>query len=158
MQHLQAARLPRNYETPPDPALFDRLTTLIGELHDRGVGHGDLRRMNILVDDQGRPYLIDFETAVTGKEGFWGWFSRFGARRMARIDRVGLARIKQDFYPDLITPEEKALIEDTPWYLHVGYFFKRYVYRLKKPHHRARLKRDLRRKIRLMVFRWKHRS
>ncbi len=157
MEHLQASRLPRNNEEPPEPLLFERLTVLIDQLHERGVGHGDLRRMNILMDDQSRPYLIDFETAVTAKPGFWGWFSRFGARRLTRIDQVGLARIKQDFYPDLLSDEEKALIADTPWYLHVGYFFKRYVYRLKKPHHRARIKRDLSRRFRRMRTRWKYR-
>lgn len=148
MQRLDAHRLPRNYEEPPDPVLFDRLTTLVKELHGRGVGHGDLRRMNILMDDEAHPYLIDFETAVTAKEGFWGALSRFGARRLARIDRIGLAKIKQDFYPDMLTDEERALIEDTPWYLHVGYFLKRHVYRLKKPHHRKRMRRDLRRWVR----------
>lgn len=151
MQRLDAQRLPRNYEQRPAPALFERLTKLVDELHERGVGHGDLRRMNILMDEAAQPYLIDFETAVTAKEGFWGWFSRFGARRLARIDRIGVAKIKQDFYPDLLSEEERAMIEDTPWYLYVGYFFKRRVYRLKKPHHRKRMRRDLRRWVKRSI-------
>lgn len=142
MEHLQARRLPRDGEPLPDPILFDRLRKLIDQLHERGVGHGDLRRMNILMDEEARPYLIDFETAVTGKEGFWGWFSRFGARRLVRVDQVALAKIKFDLFPDDLTEEERALIENAPWYLRVGHFFK-HLYRYKKPRHRARLKKDL---------------
>lgn len=151
MQKLDAHRLPRNYEQPPDPALFDRLTKLVNELHARGVGHGDLRRMNILMDDECQPYLIDFETAVTAKEGFWGWFSRFGTRRLVRVDQIGVAKIKMDFYPNLLTQEEQDIIDDAPWYLLLGNFLKRHVYRLKKPHHRKRIRRDLRRWVKRSI-------
>lgn len=144
MEHLQARRLPRDGEPLPDLVLFERLSMLVGQLHERGVGHGDLRRMNILMDEEARPYLIDFETAVTGKEGFWGWFSRFGARRLARVDQVGLAQIKADFYPEELTDAERSLIENAPWYLSVGKALKR-LYRYKKPRHRQRLKKDIRR-------------
>jgi hypothetical protein len=144
MEHLQARRLPRDGEPLPDLVLFERLGKLIEQLHARGVGHGDLRRMNILMDEQAQPYLIDFETAVTGKEGFWGAFSRFGARRLFRVDRVALAKIKGDFFPDDLTAEERALIENAPWYLRVGTVFK-HLYRYKKPRHRQRLKKDVRR-------------
>lgn len=143
MEHLQARRLPRDGEPLPDPALFDRLKTLIGELHERGVAHGDLRRMNILMDEGSRPYLIDFETAVTAKPGIGGVLTRFGFRRMARVDDLAVVRIKSEFFPDRVTAEERALLLDAPWYLHVGNFLKKYVYRLKKARHRRRARKHL---------------
>lgn len=153
MQHLDARRLPRDDEPFPDPVLFDRLDALMRQLHERGVGHGDIRRMNILMDEKAQPYLIDFETAVTAKPGFWGFFSRFGARRLARIDLVAVARIKSEFYPDLLNEADRAAIRQSPWYLQVGHFFKRHVYRLKKPNHRKRLKKQIRRRISRIIWR-----
>ena len=41
---------------------FPRLRCLLAEVHRRGVAHVDLhKRENILVGDDGRPYLIDFQ-------------------------------------------------------------------------------------------------
>ena len=43
---------------------FDHLDGLVGELHERGVCHNDLHKeMNILVGEDGFPYLIDFQLA-----------------------------------------------------------------------------------------------
>lgn len=152
MEHLQARRLPRDGEPLPDPALFDRLSTLIRELHERGVAHGDLRRMNILMDEESRPYLIDFETAVTSKPGLAGALTRFGFRRMSRVDSLAVVRIKSEFFPDRVTAEERALLLNAPWYLHVGNFLKKYVYRLKKARHRKRMMKHLGRRFRRLIY------
>jgi predicted Ser/Thr protein kinase len=54
---LQSAmRIPRDY--------FDRLDELVAALHARGVCHNDLHKEpNILVGDDGRPALLDFQLA-----------------------------------------------------------------------------------------------
>ncbi|HEX5054778.1 MAG TPA: phosphotransferase [Planctomycetota bacterium] len=56
-QPLSVAReLPRDY--------FDRLEELVRAMHARGVCHNDLHKEgNILVGDDGRPALIDFQLA-----------------------------------------------------------------------------------------------
>jgi hypothetical protein len=51
-----ATELPRDY--------FERLEELVRDLHDRGVCHNDLHKeANVLVGDDGRPGLIDFQLA-----------------------------------------------------------------------------------------------
>jgi len=45
-----------------DADFFPRFRRLLAAVHDRGVAHVDLhKRENILVDDEGRPHLIDFQ-------------------------------------------------------------------------------------------------
>ncbi|MCH8334211.1 hypothetical protein IIC65_09785 [Candidatus Sumerlaeota bacterium] len=56
-----------------------------------------------------------------------------------------MARIKSEFYPDALTPREQDLIDHAPWYLKMGRFLKKNVYRLKKPHHRRALLKRMRR-------------
>lgn len=45
-----------------DDAFFPGLVAILAEVHRRGIAHVDLhKRENILVDDAGRPQLIDFQ-------------------------------------------------------------------------------------------------
>ncbi|MFM7108882.1 MAG: hypothetical protein ACKOZU_09855 [Planctomycetaceae bacterium] len=45
-----------------DDTFFPRLVAILAEVHRRGIAHVDLhKRENILVDDAGRPQLIDFQ-------------------------------------------------------------------------------------------------
>jgi tRNA A-37 threonylcarbamoyl transferase component Bud32 len=43
-------------------AFFERLVSLLRQVHERGVAHGDLHQRNILAHNE-MPYLIDFSTA-----------------------------------------------------------------------------------------------
>lgn len=150
MEKLDAERIPRNKqkEIHPSPAYFDRVGELVRTLHDRGIAHGDLRRKNILVDREEMPYLIDFGTAVTSKPGLAGLTSRIIFRRVARVDRVTCARIKSEFYPEALTPEERHDLDHPPLLLRFGRFFKKRIYRMKKPHHRKALMKRIRRRWR----------
>jgi hypothetical protein len=99
------------------------------------------------MDDEGRPYFIDFATAIVARPGLAGLVSRFVFRRFAAIDRWTLVRIKSDFYPEALTSEERHLLEHPPWHLRVGRCLKKNVYRLRKPHHRRELLSRLRRRF-----------
>lgn len=151
MQKLDAARIPRNKDIAPESDFFRLAQKMIDELHERGVAHGDLRRKNIMIDAKGRPYLIDFETAVTAKPGWSGAISRFAFRRIANIDRIKMARMKSEFYPDLLTDEERHLLERLPWGHRLGRFLKKRVYRLKKPHYRRAIRKRIRKKLRQVL-------
>jgi len=99
--------LQRGERVPDD--FFDRLADLLGAMHRRGIAYVDLEKCeNIIVGEDGRPYLIDFQIS-------WQWPWRWGARsRLARwlferfrsADRYHLAKHKRRCRPDLMDVEE----------------------------------------------------
>jgi len=52
-----------------DGAFFDRLDQVIQGIHSRGVAHGDLHHRDILRDETGEPYIVDFATSVVAGSG-----------------------------------------------------------------------------------------
>ena len=85
--------------------LFDRIQRLILRMHKRNVVHLDLRqRKNLLITDDGLPFLIDFETSI-----------RFPDQSLVKIilpffvyaDLSALVRIKHRYFPQLMTDDDK---------------------------------------------------
>jgi tRNA A-37 threonylcarbamoyl transferase component Bud32 len=152
MERLDALRLPHKKEAPPPPVFWRDARTLLEQLHARGLGHGDLRRKNILIGPQGEAYLIDFATAVHRKKRGWGagFFNRL-VRSYQRVDRVTYARIKASYCAALLEPDEQAWLEDEPWYLRVGRLFKKRVYRLRKARTWRHLKGKAMRRLKRLV-------
>jgi serine/threonine protein kinase len=107
---------------------FDRLAVLVTALHQRGVAHGDLRRTNLMMDEQARPYLLDFASAIVTRPGGWGFPWRWAYRCCVRVDQSKLARLKAAYYPDRLTPAEVEAIENPPWFLQLGRFLKRHIF------------------------------
>lgn len=95
-------------------SFFDELIGMVRELHRRHIAYVDLnKRQNILVGDDGRPYLIDFQISLLLPPTGW--------RRLPPI-RWLLARFQQgDYYhclkhkrrlrPDLLTAAETRQVE-----------------------------------------------
>ena len=55
----------KQYDLDGNDNFFDALLELITSMHNLGVAHGDLKRKdNLIVDQNLKPYLIDFGTAV----------------------------------------------------------------------------------------------
>lgn len=112
-----------------DERFFARLDGLLSELHRRGIAYVDLeKRENILVTDDGRPCLIDFQIS-------WKW-TGFGADRRRGHQRLIpqglgdllLAKLQQgDRYhwlkhcrrhrPDVLTGEQLAASYRRGWYI-----------------------------------------
>jgi hypothetical protein len=92
---------------------FDQLANVIDQLHRRDMAYIDLeKRENILVGDDGRPYLIDFQISLR----LTGWWAR---RRVARWllgafqrgDTYHLLKHKRRHRPDLMTEQECAAVK-----------------------------------------------
>ena len=97
---------------------FDRLRAGLVEVHGRGHAVIDLEKLdNVIVGDDGRPYLVDFQIS-------WSWPERFGGRLapmrwlMARLqqgDFYHLRKLQRRARPDQLTPEELAASRRRPW-------------------------------------------
>lgn len=95
---------------------FGRLREMIDELHRRDIAYVDLeKRENILVDDDGRPCLIDFQISwqwpKSGeRRGFKrlvpDWMGRFILARLQNGDRYHLLKHQRRHRPDTLTPEQ----------------------------------------------------
>lgn len=117
----------------PCPGFFEELKQVLQRIHEHGIGHGDIRRKNILRGPGDAPYVIDFASAVRVD----------GPLRLARtwlfratrvVDRITVLKLHQSFYEDGLTASEQDCLDKPPWYLRVGRYLRKNVYRgLLKP-------------------------
>jgi len=86
--------------------MLDRLEALVSRIHERGIAHLDLRkRDNILVGDDGRPGIIDFNASVLFHPGSLA--SRVIFPWLRRLDRAALLKWRSFLMPDQMTPSQK---------------------------------------------------
>lgn len=89
----------------PGDAYFALLKDLISRMHKRGIIHLDLRnRRNYGIDDQNRPYLVDFATCLYIP---WGGKTR---RLLEALDWMGFAKVKNKILPQAMDEREKELL------------------------------------------------
>lgn len=65
----------------PPPECWREMGRMLRRFHDRGVDHPDLTAHNILLDDTGRAFLVDFDNAALRAPGAW---KRAGIARLQR--------------------------------------------------------------------------
>lgn len=138
LRRLEARPLPRSgKDGAPGVDFFERLEAIVKALHGRGWAHGDLRRKNILIDEaRGWPWLIDFGTAFHAPAGS-GPMRRRLFEHWRRTDLVMLAKIKRSYLGEAgLSEAERRRLAEIPWYLRVGRFLRKKVYRPLKPRHR----------------------
>lgn len=127
----QGTTLTSHMNTPRDawPSLvfFHRLRELVVAMHRQGVAHGDMRRRNIMRTKGEIPYLIDFTTAVQRRQ--YNPFSRWLFGAIGRTDELAVLKLQASFYPDSLSAEDMQSIMNRPWYLRVGQFLRKQVYR-----------------------------
>ena len=87
-------------------SFFDDLRDLVEAFHRRGLCHCDLKRAaNVLVGDDGRPYLIDWSAAILEKE-FRFFPARLIYRRFLLDDRHAVIKFQLRHCPEGIPPED----------------------------------------------------
>ena len=70
------------------PASWRRVGAMIGAIHGHGVDHPDLTAHNVLLDEAGQSFLVDFDNARRKPPGEW---RRLGLRRFHRsLHKVAL--------------------------------------------------------------------
>jgi predicted Ser/Thr protein kinase len=127
MEYLDALPLPSG-ERRDDVGMefFERLRDAVNQMHERGVAHGDLRKRNVLIDAERRPYLIDFETAVADGRGF---IRSMLFRKVARVDRITVLKLKRRYFRKEMSAEEREQFADKPFLLRAGQFYRKKIYR-----------------------------
>jgi len=104
---------PLDHLDAPPPGFFDRLLEVFGGIHARGVAYCDANKQsNILVDAQGRPFVIDFQISIRRHDD-WPWPLRTIAaafvRQAQRADIYHLYKHKRRMAPAELTSEEDQL-------------------------------------------------
>jgi hypothetical protein len=98
---------------------FDELLALVRALHARHVAYVDLnKRQNILVGDDGRPYLIDFQIALHWPPTGWRRWQplRWLLAHFQHGDYYHCLKHKRRLRPDLLTADEAAVLRRlSPW-------------------------------------------
>lgn len=90
---------------------FPQLQAIIEAIHTLNVAYVDLeKRENILVGDDGRPYLIDFQISVHLAEGRGPlhYLAKRVLRRLQQSDRYHLLKHWRRHRPDQLTAEQIA--------------------------------------------------
>jgi tRNA A-37 threonylcarbamoyl transferase component Bud32 len=86
------------------PAFFEKLTTLIAQLHSRGIAHGDLEKLdNILITPEGDPAVVDFAAAIMSGINP---LAALALPLVEQNDRRAVYKLKSRFAPHLLTDEE----------------------------------------------------
>jgi hypothetical protein len=100
-------------------AFFDELFALVRALHARHIAYVDLnKRQNILVGDDGRPYLIDFQISLLLPPAGWQrWrLARWLLARFQQADCYHCLKHKRRLRPDQLTADEqRAVARLSPW-------------------------------------------
>lgn len=95
-------------EKPPS-SFWTALERVLDEIHRQGVVHLDLRHKgNILITDEGKPFLIDFNSSFSFRNG-WP-LKRFFFPFLRKIDRAGFLKLKQRLAPSSMSAEERCYL------------------------------------------------
>jgi hypothetical protein len=98
---------------------FDELYAMLRELHRRGIAYVDLnKRQNVLVGDDGKPYLIDFQISLDLPPTGWRRFGpvQWFLRRFQNADIYHFLKHKRRLRPDLLDEDEARTVNElSPW-------------------------------------------
>ena len=111
---------------PPPDDFFDQLEGLVESLHSRGLAYVDMNKPdNVIVADDGRPVLIDFQISWAPRPSPWplGAVKRRLLAMLQEADRYHVRKLKRLYRGDLMTPEERAAGKQPPWFLRLHRVF-----------------------------------
>lgn len=104
---------------PVGDSFFPRLRAILGEAHRRGVAHVDLnKRENIIVDDGGRPHLIDYQISFAlPSNRLVGVILGGLLRLLQQCDDYHLLKHRVRYRPDQVRLSHAELQRMRPWWI-----------------------------------------
>ena len=118
-EYIEGHPLTKGEHVPDD--FHARLRELIDVTHERGMAYVDLEKCeNVLVGDDGRPYLFDFQISWYLPRRWGGelWPMRGLRRWFQEGDRFHLVKLQRRTRPDQLSPEARAASYRRPWYIY----------------------------------------
>ena len=105
--HEYVAGRPLEKDRPVPDGFFAELQGLLEELHRRGLAYVDTNKpQNILLGDDGRPHLIDFQISWDLRELGDRAVNRWWLRRLQNEDLYHVLKHKRRMRPDEMTADE----------------------------------------------------
>lgn len=147
LERFEARALPRRKDGIAPPSdYFPRAREIVAAMHARGIGHGDLRRDNLLLDSEGTPRVIDFATSVAAGGDLEGLLTWPLLPLYRGIDRYQLAKLEASYRPDGEGMDEasRLLAERPPWYARAGRALRQSTLGMTKARNRKKLKKRIR--------------
>ncbi len=120
-QHVPGRPLTRDAEVPVE--FFRDLFRLLHRLHRRGVACVDLEKAeNILLGEDGRPYLIDFQVAfyVPGRLLGGSWPVRWLRGQLQGADLYHARKHMRRLWPGQLSPRQQRRLRRRPWLVRLG--------------------------------------
>jgi len=117
-QFIPGHALQKGERVPDD--FHRRLRGLVGAIHARGMAYVDLEKCeNVLVGDDGRPYLFDFQISWYLPRRWGGelWAARMLRKWFQAGDGYHLVKLERRTRPDQLSPEALAASYLRPWYI-----------------------------------------
>lgn len=107
---------PLSKDRPVPDGFFKQLFDLLDELHRRNIAYVDTNKPeNILLGDDGRPHLIDFQISYDLHELGSNWLNRRLLRQLQKEDGYHILKHKKKLRRDEMTPEELELAGRKSW-------------------------------------------
>jgi hypothetical protein len=114
----------RNRRVPD--GFFDELAALLRELHARRIAYVDANKLeNILLGDDGRPHLIDFQISYDMHELGDNWLNRKLLARLQREDLYHILKHRSRLRPDELSRSELAAAARKSWLIRFHRFITR---------------------------------
>lgn len=116
--YLDGHPLRKGEQVPDD--FFPQLRAALAEIHARGMAYVDLEKCeNVIVGDDGRPYLVDFQIAWRVPRRWGGELAplRWMRRRLQRADLYHVTKLQRRTRPDQLTAVELSASYAKPWYV-----------------------------------------
>ena len=117
-EYIEGHPLRKGERVPDD--FFQRLGDALDAMHGRGMAYVDLEKPeNVIVGDDGQPYLIDFQISWHLPRRYGGalWPARFLLKCLQQADRYHLGKLQRRTRPDQLTLEQLAATYRKPWYI-----------------------------------------
>ena len=110
MEHIPGRSLDLVEPGTLNAGFYEALRRVLDAMHARGVAHCDLRsRGNVMLGEDGRPYVVDFAACVFKGRGF-NPLIRWVFEQFVLADCNAVLLVKQRMSPELLTDEDKAAL------------------------------------------------